>query len=444
MLLTITTTHNPATDLGYLLHKNPSRIQTFPQTFGAAHVFYPESNPEKCTAALLLDVDTIGLVRGKRGENRTLEHYVNDRSFVASSFLSVAIGQIYRSAMTGKSESHAALAQTAIPLEARVFSLPCRGGEDFLRNLFEPLGYEVRAENQLLDEQFPEWGASDYFNVTLRAEKRLSELLTHLYVLIPVLDNEKHYWVGDEEVEKLLRRGEGWLGSHPMREIITRRYLKHRSSLAREALTRLMQDEIAELATEKPETSEETLEKPLSLNEQRYAAVIAALKSVAAKRILDVGCGEGKLLRRLLDERSFTEIAGMDVSHRALEIAAERLRLERLPDMQRERIKLLHGSLTYRDARLAGFDAACVIEVIEHLDAARLTAFERVLFEFARPKTIILTTPNFEYNAKFETLPQGKFRHADHRFEWTRAEFEFWAEQTAAKFGYQVQFSTVG
>ncbi len=443
MLLTITTTHNPATDLGYLLHKNPSRLQTFEQTFGSAHVFYPAVSAEKCTAALLLEVDPIGLVRGKR-EQRTLEQYVNDRPFVASSFLSVAIGQIFRSAMSGKSESHHELAETEIPLEAKISVLHCRGGEDFLRQLFEPLGYEIEAQNYQLDEQFPEWGASNYFTVTLTATKKLRDLLTHLYVLIPVLDNEKHYFVGDEEVEKLLRRGEGWLAAHPMREIIARRYLKNRHSLAREALSRLMQEEITELADLKSESLEEVLEKTISLNEQRYQAVMTALKSVDAKRIVDVGCGEGKLLRHLLAEKSFTEIVGLDVSHRALEIAAEKLRLERLPDFQRERIKLLHGSLTYRDARLAGYDAACAVEVIEHLDAARLSAFERVLFEFARPKTVVVTTPNSEYNAKFENLPAGKFRHADHRFEWTRIEFQNWANKVSEKFAYSVNFESVG
>lgn len=445
MLLTITTTHKPATDLGYLLHKNPNRIQTFPLGFGEALVFYPEAAEERCTVALLLDIDPVGLVRGKARENRPLEQYVNDRPYVASSFMSVALGRIFNTALAGKSQSHSELAETEIPLEAKISVLPCRGGEDLLRKLFEPLDYEVKAERLPLDEQFAEWGESQYFSVTLRARKRLQDLLTHLYVLIPVLDNEKHYWVGDEEVDKLLRKGSGWLAAHPERENITRRYLKHRSNLAREALSRLLKEETsaAEIETER-ETSEEILEKPLSLNEQRYQTVIAALKEANAKRIVDVGCGEGKLLRCLLEEKSFAEIVGLDVSHRALEIAAERLRLERLPEKMREKITLLHGSLTYRDKRLEGFDAATVVEVIEHLDAARLAAFERVLFEFARPKTIVLTTPNIEYNVKFDALPEGKFRHADHRFEWTRAEFQIWARGAAEKFNYEVSFQPVG
>lgn len=449
MLLTITTTHQPATDLGYLLHKNPARVHTFPLSFGQAHVFYPEATPERCTAALLLDVDPVGLVRNRRGpagEGGTLDQYVNDRPYVASSFLSVAISRVLASAFGGRSKDRPELAEKKIPLQARISVLPCRGGEDFLRRLFEPLGYQVAAERHALDDKFSEWGASSYFTVELTGEVRLQDLLTHIYVLVPVLDNEKHYWVGDEEVEKLLRHGSGWLSSHPEKEEITRRYLKYRRDLARDALARLTEEEApdADAAEAAHDSEEEAVERKINLNEQRINTVVAALKSANAKRVVDLGCGEGKLLRALLADRSFEQIAGVDVSHRSLQIAQERLRLDRLPDRQRERLKLIHGSLVYRDKRLANFDAATVIEVIEHLDQPRLAAFERVLFEFAKPTTVVLTTPNVEYNAKFETLPAGKFRHKDHRFEWTRAQFQDWAHAMADRFNYAVRFLPVG
>ena len=449
MLLTITTTHQPATDLGYLLHKNPARLHTFPLSFGQAHVFYPEATPERCTAALLLDVDPVGLVRNRRGpagEGGTLDQYVNDRPYVASSFLSVAISRVLGSALGGRSKNRQELAETKIPLQAKLSVLPCRGGENFLRRLFEPLGYEVVAERHTLDEAFPEWGASSYFTVQLSGEFRLQDLLTHIYVLMPVLDNEKHYWVGDDEVEKLLRHGSGWLSAHPEREEITRRYLKYRRDLARDALARLTTEEAPDVdaAEARHDSEEEAVERKLNLNEQRLNTVVAALQSANAKRVVDLGCGEGKLLRALMSDRSFEEIVGVDVSHRALQFAQERLRLERLPDRQRDRLKLMHGSLMYRDRRLSGFDAAAVIEVIEHLDQPRLAAFERVLFEFAKPETIVLTTPNVEYNARFENLPAGKFRHQDHRFEWTRAEFQGWAAGIASRFGYGVTVLPIG
>lgn len=450
MLLTITTTYQPATDLGHLLRKNPARTQSFELNFGRAHVFYPEAREERCTAALLLEVDPVGLVRGRRGpagEGRSLEQYVNDRPYVASSFLSVAMAEVLGSALAGKCPDRAELVETAIPLEAKIAALPCRGGETFLRRLFEPLGYAVEVVGYPLDERFPEWGESAYYTVTLSGALPLRTLLSHLYVLIPVLDNDKHYWVGDDEVEKLLRHGGAWLATHPERETITRRYLKHRHRLVDDALSRLTQDEDGSDpdAVEKVHAEEEAVvEKTVSLNEQRLQAVVTALRAAGARRVLDLGCGEGQLIRALMKEQAFEEIVGMDVSHRALEIAHERLHLDRLPTMQQGRVRLLHGSLMYRDQRLSGFDAAAVVEVIEHLDAPRLRAFARVLFEAARPGVIVITTPNAEYNVKWETLPAGKFRHKDHRFEWTRAEFQSWATQAAERFGYSVQFHPVG
>lgn len=448
MLLTITTTHRPATDLGYLLHKSPSRVQTFELPFGVGHVFYSEATAERCTAALLIEVDPIGLVRGARGsaEGRPLEPYVNDRPYVASSFLSVAIARVFGTALSGRSKERPDLALCEIPLEARIAVLPCRGGESFVRLLFEPLGYTITATRHILDEAFPEWGDSRYFTVTLAATKRLSDLLAHLYVLVPVLDDNKHYFVGDEEVEKLLRHGEGWLAAHPARDAIARRYLKHQRSLVREALAGLLQEESApsdEIAISRAR-EESDIEERMNLNERRIGEVIEQLRKCGARRIVDLGCGEGKLLRELIKERSFTEVAGMDVSLRALEIARDRLELDRLPAAKRDRVKLIHGSLMYRDKRLAGFDAATVVEVVEHLDPPRLAAFERVLFELARPATIIVTTPNIEHNVLFPTLPAGGFRHRDHRFEWNRAEFEAWAARIGQRFGYRVDLAPVG
>ena len=447
MLLTISTTHPPATDLGFLLHKNPARAQSFELAFGKAHVFYTEATDDRCTAALLLDVDPVGLVRKGRGtEARTLWQYVNDRPYVASSFLSVAIAQVFGTALGGRCSERTELAETAIPLEACLHVVPSRGGDDVIRRLFEPLGYAVETTRHPLDTQFPDWGEGPYFTVRLGGTVRLSELLSHLYVLIPALDSAKHYAFGDDEVAKLIRKGEGWLASHPEKDLIVRRYLKHRKSLVREALEQLTQEDEPE--ADETETThdlaEEAVERAISLHEQRLGAVIAVLKQSGARRVLDLGCGEGRLLELLLKERQFTDILGMDVSYRSLERAQDKLRFERLPSIQRERIRLIQGSLIYRDRRLEGFDAAAVVEVIEHLDAPRLTAFERVLFEFAHPKTAVITTPNVEYNAKFETLPAGRFRHADHRFEWSRAEFIDWSNRVSERFGYVARFIPIG
>ena len=448
MLLTLTTTYQPASDLGFLLHKHPDRCQSFELSFGKVHVFYSEVGADRCSASLLLDVDPVGMVRRKNANTGfMLSQYVNDRPYAASSFMSVAISQVFGSALQGRCKDRPELATMPIPFSARIDVLPVRGGERFLRNVFEPLGYTVEAERCPLDERYPEWGESPYFAVTIQKTTTLADLLTHLYVLIPVFDNAKHYWIGEDEMEKLLAKGEGWLAGHPEKEEITRRYLKFQPSLFREALARLVQEEerlIAEEDNPPADKSEDALETPLSLNDQRLGSVMAALRASGANRVLDLGCGEGKLIRELLKEKQFEEIVGMDVSIRSLEMAQRRLKLERLPTKQAERVKLMHGSLMYRDQRLEGFDAASVVEVVEHLDPPRLSAFERVLFEFAKPRTVVLTTPNREYNVKWATLEAGHFRHPDHRFEWTRQEFQDWAMGIAARFGYTVRFVGVG
>jgi 3' terminal RNA ribose 2'-O-methyltransferase Hen1 len=445
MLLTITTTRSPATDLGHLLHKHPERLQSFGLPFGQAHVFYQEASEERCTAALLLDVDPVGLIR--RGVRfPRLDQYVNDRPYVASSFLSVAIARVLSTALAGRCSSRPELAEETLPLRAGIAALPCTGGEDVLLRLSEPLGYTVRATQHPLDERFPEWGESPYFTVELEGTLRLRELLTHLYVLVPVLDAEKHYWVGEAEIEKLLRRGEGWLAGHPERELIVNRYLKYQRSLRDEALTKLLEDEDPDPDRDHGArvAEEEAVEEPLRLNEKRLRSVVAVLKASGAKRVLDLGCGSGKLIDALMKEAQFEEIVGVDISHRALEAAASRLRLERLAPRQRERVRFFQTALTYRDRRLSGFDAAAAVEVIEHLDEPRLSAFERVVFEHARPSTLVVTTPNGEYNARFEGLSAGQFRHRDHRFEWTRRELGDWAGEVAGRFGYRVRFLPVG
>jgi 3' terminal RNA ribose 2'-O-methyltransferase Hen1 len=436
------------TDLGYLMHKNPSRSHSFELPFGKAHVFYPELAANRSTVALLVDIDPISLVRGRSqsGGEGALDQYVNDRPYAASSFLTVAISRVLGSALAGRSKERQALADHPIHLTAVLAVVPCRGGERILRRLFEPLGYEIQTEHHPLDRRFPEWGEGPYYTVRLHGRKRLQELLTHLYVLVPVLDAEKHYWVGDAEVEKLLQKGDGWLAEHPERDLIAARYLRYDRKLTRAALARLADEDTLDPDAMETAHREEELqvEEPLRLWEQRIGAILSVLRAVEAKSVIDLGCGEGKLLQALLDDRWFARIVGMDVSWRSLEIAGRRLRLDQMPGTQRSRIELMHGSLMYRDMRLNGFDAAVVAEVIEHLDVPRLATFERAVFEYARPRAILITTPNSEYNAKFATLPAGHFRHKDHRFEWTRAEFAAWAGTVADRFSYSVKFVPVG
>jgi 3' terminal RNA ribose 2'-O-methyltransferase Hen1 len=349
--------------------------------------------------------------------------------------------------MNGRSKERQELADQALPFEVRIPVLPARAGDALIRKLFEPLGYTVASAGYPLDATFPSWGDAPYQTVTLLGEVRLRDVLSHLYVLIPVLDDQKHYWVSAPEIEKLLKRGEGWLPAHPERELIARRYLARQPNLTREALRRLVVEEDAADPDGREadrDAEEAAVEERISLHDQRIGAVMAALRASGAKRVLDLGSGEGRLLSELAKDHTFTEIVGVDVSARSLEIAARRLRMERMNERQRERLRLLQSALTYRDDRLAGFDAAVLMEVIEHVEPGRLAALGRAVFEFAHPGHVLVTTPNAEYNVRFETLPAGRLRHRDHRFEWTRAEFTTWADGVADRFGFSVRYLPIG
>lgn len=262
---------------------------------GTAHVFYPEATEERCTVAVFLDIDPIALGRGREGPARRSRDYVNDRPYVASSFLSVALRKLFSTAMAGTSTDRPELAASAIPLEAFVPVLPSHDGEALIRLPFEPLGYAVEIETRELDEKFPQPGESPYYSVRLSGSLRQSQLLQHLYVLIPVLDEEKHCWVSADEVDKLMRHGSDWLPAHPEQKLIVRRYLPHIRSLADDALQRLAEGDQDEALTTSPDESpvEEALEKPILLADQRQTAILAVLKEVGAARVLDLGCGGG-------------------------------------------------------------------------------------------------------------------------------------------------------
>lgn len=438
-----------ASDLGFLVQKHPDRAQSFDTAVGPAHVFWPEATAERSTVALLLEVDPVGLVRRSGGHDQfALSEYVNDRPYAASSMLAVALSRVFRTAMAGRCTARPELVDRVLPFEVRLPAVPVRRGAELVQRLFEPLGWTTQATPLVLDPQRPDWGDSPYVDLVLSGRMRVAELLTQLYVLIPVLDDGKHYWVSTDEVDKLLRAGGAWLAGHPERELITRRYLRHSRDLVQTAVGRL-----AELDDNPPDPAEETdgaEEQPsppvpaASLAERRKLAVMAALRTEGATSVADVGCGEGVLLRELMTESAFTRVLGVDVSVRALERAARRLQLDRLGDRQRERIQLIQSSLTYRDDRLTDLDAIVLMEVIEHLEPSRLPALVGSVFVHARPTSVVITTPNAEHNVRFASLSEGAFRHPDHRFEWTRDEFRGWADAAADSSGYAVRYEPVG
>jgi SAM-dependent methyltransferase len=529
MLITLTCHAAAAPEIGYLFGKHPDSVFARPFSAGQVWVFYPEVAADRLSVTLVAEIDPIGLVRGPAAL-AGLDQYVNDRPYVASSLTGVALNVAFRSTMNGAVHEHAARLAERLRWEVELPVVACDGGAELIARVFAPLGYTVTTTRLPLDERFPAWGLSDLYAVRLEGEQTIGDVLGHLYVLLPVLDNAKHYAVDAAEAAKLLERGSAWLAAHPERELIARRYLRYRRPLVASALARLAEsepaaaepapeeegdaaaagmaaDERADAAdiTERPLAVEEespgeatdvalagaapTPDQPanqevaparvsepppigapapdaadgapgapdpprpagegsgvrstLGLHEQRLDAVMAAVREAGAHSLADLGCGEGRLLSLALREPALTRILGLDVSTLALARARRRLRLDALPPSQRRRIEVAQGSLLYRDRRLEGFDAAALVEVIEHLDPPRLEAMERVVFEHARPRRVVVTTPNREYNVRWESLGEA-LRHRDHRFEWTRAECLAWAERVAARHGYTAARRDVG
>ncbi len=444
MILTLTSATRPARDLGHLLRKHPERIQTFTLGFGRAHVFYPQADDERCTAALLLDIDPIGLVRGKPGsssETAVADTYINDRPYVASSFLSVAIARVFGSALGGRSDRDD-LVKRELELEASV--TPVRADEELAARLFAPLGFHVESGRVTVPEAAR---AGRHMALTISGTTTLARLLSALYVLIPVLDAEKHYWVGEEEVDKLFRHGGSWLASHPERETIARRYLKRAPKLANAAVARLATLEAVDPNVGEefaPSSDDGAVEKPLRLQHRRIDAALEVLQELGARTIGDLGCGGGDLVLELARSPWADRILAMDVSIRELDHARDRLEHAPISASRRERVTFAQSSVLYADKRLKNLDAITLLEVIEHVDEDRLPSLERAVFGSAHPRAIIVTTPNAEHNVRFPALADGGFRHSDHRFEWSRDAFRSWAERVAQTYEYNIAFRAVG
>ncbi|HET7464609.1 MAG TPA: methyltransferase domain-containing protein, partial [Longimicrobium sp.] len=245
-------------------------------------------------------------------------------------------------------------------------------------------------------------GPSAFCSLTLAGCLCPGEVLSHLCVLLSIFDGAPGA-MSDAAAAELWSEGEAWLETHPERELLERFFRRHGAGSSRHG--------------------------------ERHDAVLRALKECAPRRVLDLGCGQGTLFDRLVDDPELDEVVGVEVALDELARAEARL-----PAGGRGR--LLHGSLAYRDTRLAGFDAAALVEVIEHLEPRQLAALEGAVWETARPATVVVTTPNAEYNALFD--PPTRRRHPDHRFEWTRAEFREWAEGVAARHGYAARYGPVG
>lgn len=465
MFISIEAAGERANELSYLLHKHPDKLQSFVLSTGTAHVFYPRYEEQVCKVVLVQELDTEALAKGakKRRASSAVEdirNYVNDRPYAANSITAQALTRVFSSAVNANATTRPELQEREWQLTIEIAALSPTTGPEVIHKLFAPLGWRIELDNIALNDANPQWGGSEYYNVTLKGSATLSQALRQVAALIPVIDDSKHYWVGEDEPAKLLRLGAGWLEEHPERKLVLRNSLAHQRELIQSyeelARTSAATTGLAEraaggsqLATSANGSIRGAQELPVapisaSLWQERHEAVLGALEALGAHTVADVGCGEGKFLQRLVAQPRYSRILGSDVSAKSLERAALKINLTELSDDQRQRISLIHSSLNYRDDRLKGFEAIVLMEVIEHLETEWLEKLVQNTFGAAAPRAVIVTTPNQEYNSLYPSLSAGTMRHPDHRFEWTRAEFRSWAESVGENYGYVVDFQGIG
>lgn len=431
MFLSISVPGPDATDLGFVLQKHPESVFRSEVSFGRVTGFYPRADADGCEFALVVEVDHVERVRGVSWDAGSAG-YIDPHPYAASSYLATAIPAALRSALNGKparGPDEAAAARMA-GLAARDWDLavrvcPVPASERAVAELFGPVGFEV--ETKALRSGHPM--ASPMLDVVLRGKMPVSRALSALYVLLPVTDGKKHYFYTEQEAEKLLSKGEGWLAVHPRREAIVQRYLGRSRQIAAAASERLGN------APKAGEVQPEKVPGPWSGSHAlRHEAILRILGERGSRRIVDLGCSEGSLLEMICSMPLVEEAVGVDPSLSDLERAGKRCG---------PKGRVLQGSAIYVDSRLRGFDTVVMCEMIEHVDPSRVELVERAVFGTMRPDTVILTTPNRSFNEAFG-LPPGSFRHQDHRFEWTSTECSGWARRVAAQFGYSVEVTGVG
>jgi SAM-dependent methyltransferase len=385
MLLTLQSPEPLDPGFAHLTGNDPPAMRTFDLPEGRAHLFRTGVH----SAALILESELPTPAEAPSPPAQA--------TYAAGALLGSALDRIVDSASVPESDAPRLI-------EVRLPALWSPAGETIFTRLFAPLGYRVDAARLPPGPEQPWAGKSPYCSVGLSGRHRLGDVLGHLSVLLPLVDGRPR-GMSDGHAAVLWEKGRAWLETHPEREVLERLLLR------------------------RPSTGDG--------HERRHEAVLAALKECGARRVLDLGCGVGTLLQRLLEEPRFEEVVGVEVARRELAEAASRM-------VDDGRGRVLHGSLAYRDARLAGFDAAALVEVVEHLDPPQLASLEGAVWEVARPGTVVVTTPNVEYNSLFENYRGGRLRHPDHRFEWTRHEFHTWARAVAARHGYTVRFGAAG
>lgn len=449
MILIISAVGKDCQKLSYLLQKSPFVVGEF--DVGASfktYVFFPEYSEERTTCAVMFDMNSIELVKSLKAHDRhatySLFDYINDRPYVSSSFTCSIISDVFRSALNGKCREYPDLPNQEFDLSAR-FYVSMKTKDDLIKELFEPLGYELSysTERPPVDSMYEQFGESPYYDVTISRRETVKDLLSHLYILIPILDKMRHYGPSSDEVKKIMKIGDSWLKDHPSKKKIVGRYFGKKKELATSVLDRL-EDQIKD-EQRIDENSDDEKETRTPLAGQRRKAIIRTLREHNVKTVLDLGCSTGKLSFELIDTPGIVKVTGADISARAIEKAVLEKRIhKKMTEDQKSRLDFVIASAIYRDLRFSAFDAIVLQEVIEHFDSWKLRVAEDVVFKYSGPRVVVVTTPNIEYNVLFENLENGKLRHRDHKFEFTRGQFKEWANRICKQFGYTVSFEDIG
>lgn len=428
MQLTIRATGDNVKAISYLVSKNPENLYERNQKGHLVRMFYSKFADKELEMTVFVTPDPLELMQNK-SNSFDITHYINDREFAVSSIFCSFIRSALGTALNGQpKEEYAQWVGHEFPFVLELGPVASTLSDQQLKDLFEPMGYQVDIERPEIHYSFQLKESSTVRTLTLTGYQTLQNSLRHLFVLIPVIDNYKHYFIDEKEIEKLERYGDGWLEEHPMREMIYRQALRFK--------------EIYSLV-ESPNTEEKPEEpvRKVRLNEMRYEKIVETAKLLKPNSIVDFGSGEGKLAVQLGFINGVQEVLAVEPSQAATLKAVKRF--EKVKDRSSFiEPTTLWGSLFYYDERLKGKDLIILCEVIEHIDAQRLPkAFDTILNLYA-PESLIITTPNQEYNEIYDM--EDHFRHDDHRFEWTRQEFQEWCKARNHLDLYELEFSGIG
>ncbi|MCM3572375.1 3' terminal RNA ribose 2'-O-methyltransferase Hen1 [Mesobacillus subterraneus] len=428
MQLTIRAVGENVQVISHLLAKNPNNLYERNQKGHAVRLFFSSFTEREVEATVFVAPDSLELVKNQ-GNQYDITHYINDREFAVSSIFISLIRTALGTALNGQpKEEYIKWVKHPFDLELSFGPVASGLSDHQIVDLFEPLGFNVSINRPQIEYNFNLKSKSSVRFITLKGRTPLQMALRQIFVLIPVLDNYKHYFIDEKEIEKLERYGEGWLDDHPQKSFILKKALRFKN------VYELVEGQ--EKDTAAPEM------RKIRLNDMRYEKIVDTVNGFENKEsIVDLGSGEGKLSTRLGFIPGVKEILAVEPSEEASIRAMERFAQAEGKDYFIKPTQLW-GSLFYYDERLKGKDVIILCEVIEHIDEERLSKVFQTILQDYRPKNLVVTTPNKEYNALYEM--DTEFRHGDHRFEWSREEFEAWCKARNEEGEYELIFDGIG